>query len=216
MEKTMDLKTEPIVDLWTQETILEGPHLRLEPLSLRHMESLSQNVIMPPYFIEDFGGCANAQDVEKEIRHSLQARVAGMENGFALVNKSTGEAVGYSNYLNINRKLKGMDIGRTRVGLKFQKTSVNTEAKMLLMKYAFETLGCQRVGFKVDSLNFNSQRAVLRIGGKLEGQLRNYMLLADGRKRDYHSYSVIDTEWSNIKKTLLGYLEKYNVSATAL
>jgi RimJ/RimL family protein N-acetyltransferase len=84
------------------------------------------------------------------------------------------------------------------------------------MEYAFETLGCQRVGFKVDSLNFNSQRAVLRIGGKFEGVHRNYLLLADGRKRDYHSYSVIDSEWSNIKKTLLGYLEKYNVSATAL
>ncbi|MNK99280.1 hypothetical protein D3C87_1196680 [compost metagenome] len=84
------------------------------------------------------------------------------------------------------------------------------------MEYAFETLGCQRVGFKVDSLNFNSQRAVLRIGGKFEGEIRNYMLLADGRKRNYHSYSIIDTEWSNIKKTLLGYLEKYNVSTIAL
>lgn len=216
MKNTITLKSEPIVDLWTKETVLEGLSLRLEPLGLKHLESLSRTALMPSYFIEDFGGCANSQDVEKEIRHSLQARAAGTENGFALVQKSTGEAVGYSNYLYLNRKLKGLDIGRTRVGLKFQKTSINTEAKLLLMEYAFETLGCQRVGFKVDSLNFNSQRAVRRIGGKFEGEIRNYMLLADGRKRDYHSYSIIDTEWSNIKKTLLGYLEKYNVSTIAL
>jgi RimJ/RimL family protein N-acetyltransferase len=203
-------------DLWTKETTLEGPNLRLEPLSLKHLESLSRTAIMPSYFIEDFGGCSNAEDVEKEIQKCLQARAASTENSFALVLKSTGDAVGYSNYLHLNRKMKGLDIGRTRVGLKFQKTSVNTEAKLLLMEYAFETLGCQRVGFKVDSLNFNSQRAVLRIGGKLEGVVRNYILLPDGRKRDYHSYSIIDSEWSNIKKTLLGYLEKYNVSATAL
>ena len=195
---------------------LEGPNLRLEPLGLNHLEDLTHHALMPAYFIEDFGGCANAQDVEREIRHSLQARAEGTENGFALVLKSNGEAIGYSHYLHLNRKMKGLDIGRTRVGLKFQKTFVNTEAKLLMMEYAFETLGCQRIGLKADSLNFNSQRAIRRIGGKFEGELRNHRLLPDGRKRDYHSYSIIDTEWSNIKKTLLGYLEKYDVSTRPL
>ncbi|MDG0817742.1 GNAT family N-acetyltransferase [Bdellovibrio svalbardensis] len=214
--ETLKTSRELQTDLWTKEITLEGALVRLAPTGLAHLQSLSCNILYPRYWVDDFGGCISPEDVEKEIRHSLQARQDRLENGFTMIDKKTGEAIGLTNYLYFNRKLKGLEIGRTRVGISWHKTSANTEAKLLLMTYAFETLGCQRVGFKVDSLNFNSQRAVKRIGGKFEGEIRNYMLLPDGRKRDYHSYSIIDSEWLNVKKTLQGYLEKYYVSPESL
>lgn len=204
----MEIKT----DLWTNKVVLDGINLRLEPLDPTHHDSLCRQALFPKYFIADYGGCGTSEDIAKEIQHSQEARMNQMENGFALIDKVSGEAVGYSHFLHITRSRFGLDIGRTRIGLSWQKTFVNTEAKLLMLTYAFETLGCQRVGFKVDSLNFNSQRAVKRIGGKFEGEMRNYLRLPDGRKRDYHSYSIIDSEWPNIKSTLQGYLEKYNVS----
>ncbi len=208
--------TEILKDPWSQEITLEGLKLRLEPTGLSHIESLSQNILYPRYWVEDFGGCQTEADVEKEVRHSLLARMEGLENGFTVVDKESGEAIGLTNYLYFHRKFKTLEIGRTRIGRPWHKTCVNTEAKLLMLTYAFESLGCQRVAFKVDSLNFNSQRAVKRIGGKFEGEVRNYMLLPDGRKRDYHSYSIIDSEWVNVKKTLHGYLEKYYVSTGSL
>ncbi|MFS4459791.1 GNAT family N-acetyltransferase [Bdellovibrio sp. HCB2-146] len=208
----MELQT----DLWTKEVILEGQKLRLEPLGLEHMESLTRHALFDRQFVTEFGGCMNRDDVEKEVRSSMKRRADRLENGFALVDKASGEAVGYSNFLYMDRNRLSVDIGRTRIGRSWHKTYVNTEAKLLMLTYAFETLGCIRVGFKVDFLNFNSQRAVKRIGGRFEGEIRHYLKLPDGRKRDYHSYSIIDSEWPNIKTTLLGYLEKYNVSSPAL
>ncbi|MNL21778.1 hypothetical protein D3C87_1430830 [compost metagenome] len=208
----MELQT----DLWTNEVILEGQRLRLEPIGLEHIESLARHTVFDKQFVAEFGGCRNRADVEKEVRSCLARRAEQKENGFVMVDKESGEAVGYSNFLYMERTRRNLDIGRTRIGPKWHKSFVNTEAKLLMLEYAFETLKCIRVGFKVDSLNFNSQRAVKRIGGKFEGEVRNYLLLPDGRKRDFHSYSILDTEWPNVKTTLLGYLEKHNVSSHSL
>lgn len=81
--------------------------------------------------------------------------------------------------------------------------------KLLMLSHAFETIRCQRVKFRVDAFNFNSQRAVLRLGAKYEGELRNSCLLPEGRKRNYKIYSILDSEWSNIKATLNWYLDNY-------
>lgn len=204
------------LDPWSAPVVLEGLATRLEPIGTQHLESLSRHVLFPQHFVDDYGGCVNAADVAKEISHCIKAREQQLENGFAIIEKQTGEAIGYSNYLNINRKNRNLDIGRTRIGIAFHKTHINTESKLLMLQHAFEELGCLRVSFKVDSLNFNSQRAVKRLGAKFEGEMRNYMLLPDGRKRDYHCYSIIDTEWVNVKKTLQGYLGKYNVQTISV
>ncbi|QDK37172.1 GNAT family N-acetyltransferase [Bdellovibrio sp. NC01] len=203
-------------DPWSAPVTLEGLATRLEPIGLQHLESLSRHVLFPQHFVDDYGGCVHPADVEKEIRHCLKSRELQLENGFAIIDKRTGEAVGYSNYLHLNRKNRNLDIGRTRIGIEFHKTHINTESKLLMLQHAFEQLGCLRVSFKVDCLNFNSQRAVKRLGAKFEGEMRNYMLLPDGRKRDYHCYSIIDTEWENVKKTLHGYLRKYDVQTLSL
>lgn len=198
------------------ETTLEGKKLRLEPIALKHLDSLARHVLFPKNFIDDFGGCVTRQDVEKEIQHCLQARTNKQENGFAIIDKTSGEAVGYSNYMFINRRDYTIEIGRTRIGVEYQKSYVNTETKLLMLQHAFEVLKAQRVAFKVDAFNFNSQRAVRRLGAKYEGEIRNYRRLPDGRMRDYQWFSIIESEWPNVKKTLHGYMEKYNVSSATL
>lgn len=114
-----------------------------------------------------------------------------------------------SRLMAFNRLHNYLEIGGTWIGDKWQKTFVNTEAKLLMLTYVFETIRCQRVEFRADSLNFNSQKSILRLGAKFEGELRNSCILADGRQRDYRVYSIIDSEWPNIKQTLNWYMDKY-------
>jgi N-acetyltransferase len=102
---------------------------------------------------------------------------------------------------------RGLEIGGTWYGLDFQRTAVNTECKYLLLKHAFEDLKCIRVQLKTDSLNERSQKAIERIGAKKEGVLRNHMILPDGRIRHSVFYSIIDTEWVDVKKRLESMLE---------
>ena len=103
---------------------------------------------------------------------------------------------------NIDRYNRRMEIGWTWVAIPCQRTVVNTESKYLMLRHAFETLGCIRVEFKTDSLNDRSRQALLRIGAKEEGILRNHMIVHDGRYRHSVSFSVIDSEWPDIKATL--------------
>ena len=104
--------------------------------------------------------------------------------------------------MNIAPEHRGLEIGGTWYGLEFQRTVVNTECKYLLLNYAFETLGCIRVQFKTDMRNERSQRAIERIGAKREGVLRNHMVMPDGKYRDSVFYSILDSEWPDVKKRL--------------
>jgi RimJ/RimL family protein N-acetyltransferase len=104
--------------------------------------------------------------------------------------------------MNITPKDRGLEIGGTWYGLDFQRTPVNTECKYLLLRHAFETLGCIRVQLKTDLRNERSQKAIERIGAKKEGVLRNHMILPDGRYRHSVYYSILDTEWLEVKKRL--------------
>lgn len=204
-------------DPWTEETTLEGNKLLLEPLGSKHLPTLTKNLCGKPggkVPITSWHGFHSNIRTENDIREKLidptsTLREQKIGNGFVIVLKESMEAIGISRYLEIKRRHKSLEIGGTWIGTDWQKTFVNTEAKLLLLTHAFEVLGCQRVEFRVDSLNFNSQRAVLRIGAKYEGELRQSSLLPDGRKRDYKMYSIIDQEWPNLKRNLQWHLEKY-------
>ena len=110
--------------------------------------------------------------------------------------------------MNIVPKDRGLEVGGTWYGTDFQRTAVNTECKYLLLTHAFETLKCIRVQIKTDLRNIRSQKAIERIGAKKEGILRNHMILSDGRYRDSVFYSIIDTEWDEVKKRLEEMLER--------
>ena len=110
--------------------------------------------------------------------------------------------IGSTRYANIDRTHRRLEIGWTWVARIWQRTAINTETKYLLLKHAFETLGCIRVEFKTDSLNEQSRNALLRIGVKEEGIFRNHMITHSGRVRHSVYFSIIDSEWSDIKKRL--------------
>ena len=197
------------IDLWTNPVILDGRHLKLEPLSLEHLDDLERNLLSTHAWHYVHWGTRTRSDLEKGIIRSAQVRQEKMGNGFVMRVKATNEVVGMSRLMAFNRMHNYLEIGGTWVGYKWQKTFVNTEAKHLMLSYVFESIKCQRVEFRADALNFNSQRGILRLGAKYEGELRNASVLADGRKRDYKVYSIIDSEWPNVKATLSWYLDKY-------
>jgi N-acetyltransferase len=116
--------------------------------------------------------------------------------------KASGQAIGSTRYGNINRTHHRVEIGWTWVAPAWQRSAVNTEAKYLLLRHAFETLGCIRVELKTDSLNERSRAAILRIGAREEGTFRNHMITACGRIRHTVYFSILDSEWPDVKSRL--------------
>lgn len=202
------MKQEKKEDIWVKPLFADGIQLQLVPLDLTHLDDLGKNLLFPHAWHYVHWQLRTRSDLEKAIVRSFQVRQEGCGNSIAMILKSTGEVVGMSRFMNFQRQHNYLEVGGTWVGEHWQKTFVNTEAKLLMLSHVFENLGCQRVEFRVDALNFNSQRGVLRLGAKFEGELRNACLLPDGRKRDYRVYSILDSEWSNVKLTLTNYLEK--------
>ena len=122
---------------------------------------------------------------------------------FAILTRDKSRAVGSTRYLNIRTEHGGLEIGWTWLGAEWQRTAVNTEAKLLLLQHAFERLGCIRVEFKTDARNLRSQQALERIGATREGVLRQHMIVQGGFRRDSVYYSIIDSEWAAVQRRLL-------------
>jgi N-acetyltransferase len=182
-----------------QPVVLTGEVVRLEPLDLRHAPDLLQAAAEKTIWnYMPLSGFPDLEAVEGWIRDSL----AGPDVVFAIVLKETGVAVGSTRYMDIRRAHRGLEIGWTWLAPGVQRTRVNTEAKYLLLKHAFEDLGAVRVQLKTDARNTRSQRAIERIGGVMEGAHRRHMLTWDGHVRDTVYYSILDSEWPTAKQRL--------------
>jgi RimJ/RimL family protein N-acetyltransferase len=182
--------------------VLEGTHVRLEPLSLAHHPDLCRVGLD-----EDLVRWTEAYPLTPDglriyIENALQRQAEGSVLPFAVISKAAGRAIGSTRYGNIDRANRRVEIGWTWYGRDFQRTAVNTECKCLLLRHAFETLGCLRVEFKTDVLNERSRKAILRIGAKEEGVFRKHMLMPSGRVRDTVYFSIVDTEWPVVKTRL--------------
>jgi RimJ/RimL family protein N-acetyltransferase len=136
------------------------------------------------------------------LETALREQERGVSLPFAIVEKATGRAIGSTRYGNIDRTHHRLEIGWTWVARNWQRTAMNTEAKYLLLKHAFELLGCMRVELKTDSLNERSRAAILRIGAREEGIFRNHMITASGRIRHSVYFSIIDSEWPAVRARL--------------
>ena len=121
---------------------------------------------------------------------------------FATVDRKSGRAIGSTRFGNIVPEHKRIEIGWTWISPQFQRSAVNTEAKFLMLRYAFERLGCNRVELKTNSLNMRSRNAILRIGAKEEGTLRSHMINPDGTLRDTVYYSILAPEWPDVRARL--------------
>ena len=183
--------------------VLRGKHVRLEPLNEAHIPGLAKIGVGQDFW--DFmlyGNMDTEADMADWVRYILSLAERGGDLPFAVIHLASGRVAGATRYLNIMPHDRGLEIGGTWYGLEFQRTAVNTECKYLLLKHAFETLGCIRVQLKTDSRNVRSQKAIERIGAKKEGVLRNHMILPDGRIRHSVYYSILDSEWPDVKKRL--------------
>jgi len=192
---------------WVQPVTLTGKHVRLEPLTEEHIPALAEIGAGQDFW--DFMLYGNINTVEDMHNWVLDIRSRAEKETdlpFVAIHLASGRVAGATRYLNIMPKDRGLEIGGTWYGQEFQRTVVNTECKYLLLRHAFETLGCIRVQLKTDLRNERSQKAIKRIGAVKEGILRNHMILPDGRYRHSVFYSILDTEWPEVMKRLEGML----------
>lgn len=188
--------------------ILEGSVVRLEPLAREHCNALCAVGLDPELWTFTTSQIRTPEDMQRYIETALEWQQNGTALPFAIVEKKTGAMVGSTRYANIDRANRRLEIGWTWVARRWQRTAVNTESKYLLLRHAFETLGCLRVEFKTDVLNVHSRRALLRIGATEEGILRSHMITDSGRIRDTVYYSIIASEWPEVKQALIAKLKK--------
>lgn len=189
------MKIEPIT--------LEGNFVRLEPLEeARHFAGLCEVGLDPdlwklvPYRV------TTPEEMRDYIRQALAAESAGAALPFVKIDRASGRIAGSARYMNIDTANRRLEIGATWVAGPWQRTAINTESKYLLLRHAFETLGCIRVELKTDALNERSRNAILRIGAKEEGILRQHMITWSGRLRDTVYFSILDSEWASVKRML--------------
>ncbi len=189
--------------------VLQGKHVRLEPMTEAHIPGLAVIGIGQTFW--DFmlyGNIKTVDNMRDWVLDILSRAEKGTDLPFVAVHLPSGRVAGATRYLNIVPKDRGLEIGGTWYGTEFQRTPVNTECKYLLLSHAFETLGCIRVQLKTDLRNERSQKAIERIGAVKEGILRNHMILPDGRYRNSVFYSILDTEWPEVKKRLEDMLKR--------
>jgi N-acetyltransferase len=182
---------------------LTGRHVRLEPLSLDHHAALCQVGLDEELWRWIPAPVRTPDEMRAYIQAAQREQAAGTALPFATIDQSSGRAIGSTRYGNIDRANRRVEIGWTWVAVPWQHTAVNTEAKYLMLRHAFETLGSIRVELKTDSLNERSRNAILRLGAKEEGTLRNHMITASGRIRHTVYFSVTDAEWPAVKASLL-------------
>src|ERR1700687_491731 len=186
----------------SEPVILEGNHIRLEPLSPGHLYGLCEVGLEEELWRWTTTQISTPAEMRAYFETALRDREAGTSLPFATVLKSESRVIGSTRFGNIEPQNRRLEIGWTWIGIAWQRSVVNTEAKYLMLRYAFEALDCIRVEFKTDSLNERSRNALLRIGATEEGTLRNHMITQSGRRRHSVYFSIIDSEWSEVKASL--------------
>ncbi|NTX61245.1 GNAT family N-acetyltransferase [Myxococcus sp. CA051A] len=202
-----DAPRRALLPLVVPPVVLEGRTVRLEPMALEHAPALAA-LCEDDIFTHFSVVLRTEEDVERYITRALGAAERGTERPFVIVERETGEVLGTTSYLDIQREHRTLEIGWTWLGRRAWRTRVNTECKYLLLCLAFETLGVMRVQLKTDRRNARSRAAIERMGAKFEGILRNHVLVRGGVVRDSAYYGVIDTEWPEVKARLEGFLQQ--------
>jgi RimJ/RimL family protein N-acetyltransferase len=198
------------VDLRIEPVELRGTHVRLEPMSTAHLGGLTVAGSDPRIWRWMPLDGSTPDGMAALVKAALAAQAAGGELPFVTIEAATGRVVGSTRYLALAPANLRLEIGWTWIDPAFQRSAVNSEAKLLGMGHAFETLGLRRVEFKTDALNEQSRAAILGIGAQFEGIFRKHMVMPGGRARDSAYYSVIDTEWPDVRAYLQERLARHS------
>jgi RimJ/RimL family protein N-acetyltransferase len=183
---------------------LAGRRVRLEPLAPTHAVELFAALALDPAIFQwrTTEPPATLEEMQAYVAAALESQAAGAIVAFTQFEQATGRAVGMTSYIDIRRRDRGVEIGNTWLGKPWQRTGINTEAKYLLLRHAFEEQAAARVQFKTDSRNVQSQKAIERLGATREGLLRKYQLTRGGVLRDTVMYSILAAEWPGVKARL--------------
>jgi RimJ/RimL family protein N-acetyltransferase len=181
---------------------LDGSGIRLEPLSTDHRQDLQAAVADGRLWELWYTRVPEPEDVQEYISAALAGQQAGHMLPWAIRELGTGSIIGSTRYHDIVPDIDRVEIGYTFYAKRWQRTHVNTTCKLLLLRHAFDALGCQVVGLRTDNFNFTSQRAIERLGAKKDGVIRHHGLRRDGSVRDTVMYSVLAREWPDVKKHL--------------
>jgi RimJ/RimL family protein N-acetyltransferase len=187
---------------------LEGRHVLLSPLTMAHAEALVTAASVGELWKTAFTVIPDSKGIHGYIEAALTGHALGKELPFVIINKSSGEVVGTTRFYDISVPDRKVAIGYTWLSWAAQRTATNTEAKLLLLTHAFEIWECVRVELITDVLNEQSRAAILRLGAKQEGILRKHLILHSGRARDSAVFSIIDSEWPQVKAGLTAKLQR--------
>jgi RimJ/RimL family protein N-acetyltransferase len=188
--------------------VLEGRHVRLEPLRMEHADELFRVAHDPDIWTYLAAPMPESSaDIARYIRAALDEQIVGQHLPFLVRRNGTGEAVGTTRYAHIDRWNRSTEIGWTFYGGSARRTAVNTECKLLLLRHAFG-LGAIRVWLQTDKLNERSQNAIARLGATREAELRNERILPDGRIRTSVVFGITKEDWPAVERRLLGYLAR--------
>ena len=195
------MKIEPVV--------LEGEFVRLEPLKIEHFDRLLEVGMDESLWKLTSNVVEKPSDLRRYVETALDDFEKKVALPFVTMDRAQNKIVGSTRFGNIDVKNRKTEIGWTWINPAWQRTCINSEAKLLMLTHAFETWKCIRVELKTDVLNDKSRNAMLRMGAKEEGTLRNHMITEAGRFRDSVYFSIIDSEWPEAKRNLAAKLRSY-------
>jgi RimJ/RimL family protein N-acetyltransferase len=181
---------------------LEGRVVRLEPLGLEHLDALCAVGLEPALWAFTTIQITTPAEMRAYVETALTEQRAGTALAFATVERASGTVVGTTRFANAVHEHARVEIGWTWIAPRWQRTGVNTEAKLLMLRHAFEVLRVRRVELKTSALNLRSRAAIRRIGATEEGTLRKHMINADGSARHSVYFSVLDDEWPAVEARL--------------
>jgi len=188
---------------WLQPVTLQSQYVNLEPLDQRHSDDLTDAVKDGALWTLWYTSVPAPEGMQAEIERRLTLQAAGTMLPFAVIDNTSGRAVGMTTYMNVDAKNRHVEIGSTWYRKSVQRTALNTRCKLMLLTHAFETLDCIAVEFRTHAFNHQSRRAIKRLGAKLDGVLRSHQIASNGTLRDTYVYSIIASEWPTVKAHLI-------------
>lgn len=186
---------------WTDQPVLEGRHILLRPMVRSDgpaiVDAASDGKLWELFYTVVPG----PESINAYLDRAEREQGWGRIMPFAVIEKASGNLVGATRYMRMNAPHRRLEIGTTFYASRVQRSPINSEAKLLLLTHAFESMNCVCVQFRTDHFNFASQRAIERLGAKRDGLIRNHQII-DGRVRDTVLYSILANEWEGVKRNL--------------